>query len=499
IFEPPDKKKARWRSIRLMYLTMFLSSVTFTISMASLWPYLQLVDRSATADFLGWVVAAYSIGQLVASPLFGFWANYGKSTRWPLVISILINILANVMYGYIESFDDHRDYYLLLSRAMVGFGAGNVAVVRSYVAGATNQEERTPVMANISIFQSSGFILGPGFQAALVPLGYPGPVHIAGFHFDLYTAPAFFSAIAGIINILLLLTIFKETRLDDVSSFSVQENETVELEPDYRPDYFAVISSITIFFVVLFIFTVFETIGSPLLMDMYGWSKSQATLYQGIILVGAGCEAIVVSLFVKALAKRFNERKLMLFGFITCLAGYFIFLPWGNVLPVRSVASDSSMLTDSSSPSTPLSTTSGPMYTNTTDNVTTTTVEPQGCPEYYSWCSYTPVIFLSQFLAGVACIGIGYPVAQIMSYTIYSKILGPKPQAVWMGWLTAAGSAARAIGPVFVTQIYNSYGPRVTFSACCGILLATILFICIISKRLVPFSVQTKLISPVRN
>lgn len=41
-------------------------------------------------------------------------------------------------------------------------GAGNVAVVRSYVAGATSLKERTSAMANMSACQALGFILGPG-------------------------------------------------------------------------------------------------------------------------------------------------------------------------------------------------------------------------------------------------------------------------------------------------------------------------------------------------
>lgn len=39
---------------------------------------------------------------------------------------------------------------------------GNVAVVRSYVAGATSLKERTNAMANMSACQALGFILGPG-------------------------------------------------------------------------------------------------------------------------------------------------------------------------------------------------------------------------------------------------------------------------------------------------------------------------------------------------
>ena len=61
----------------------------------------------------------------------------------------------------------------------------------------------------------------------------------------------------------------------------------------------------------------------------------------------------------------------------------------------------------------------------TVDN---TTKEAVGCPYYYDWCFDTPAILLWQFLLGTFFVSVGYPVCNVMSYTIYSKILGPKPQ-----------------------------------------------------------------------
>uniref|UniRef100_A0A3Q3IIC8 Major facilitator superfamily (MFS) profile domain-containing protein n=1 Tax=Monopterus albus TaxID=43700 RepID=A0A3Q3IIC8_MONAL len=155
-----DDYKSRWRSIRVMYFTMFLSSVGFTIVITSLWPYLQKIDDSVNASFLGWVVAAYSLGQMVASPIFGLWSNY-RPRKEPLVCSISINVLANIYYAYAYLPRTNNKFHTLMSRALVGFGAGNVAVVRSYVAGATSLKERTSSMANMSACQALGFILGP--------------------------------------------------------------------------------------------------------------------------------------------------------------------------------------------------------------------------------------------------------------------------------------------------------------------------------------------------
>lgn len=55
-------------------------------------------------------------------------------------------------------------------------------------------------------------------------------------------------------------------------------------------------------------------------------------------------------------------------------------------------------------------------------------LEPTGCPYVQMWCQYTPAIHLAQYITSDILIGMGYPACNVMSYTLYSKILGPKPQ-----------------------------------------------------------------------
>ncbi|XP_046368655.2 major facilitator superfamily domain-containing protein 8-like isoform X2 [Haliotis rufescens] len=705
VVQPGDfSDQQRWWSIRVMYLTMFLSSVTFTLTLSSIWPFLQVLDPSATADFLGWVVAAYSVGQLVASPFFGMWANYRGQSREPLVASIALGIGANIMYAYLQSIPGNKGLLMIIARGLIGFGAGNVAVVRAYVAGATNVSERTPAMANVSIFQSVGFILGPVIQAALVPISYPGAVEAPGFHLNMYTAPAILGAICCTVNVVLLFAVFREFKVhDDVTITNIQSSYEESVK-NYKPDYFAVIYCIIIFFVVLFIFTIFETIATPLGMNMFAWSKKQSTLYVGVILASCGVEAIGVFVVLKILSRRINERYLLIMGFVLCFFGYFVQLPWGDGLPVRAPAvmmtshtikptgvgnrtlegimsqlsnhADSGILTmlvdnvttalsavnttiapltmrtmgDASSLVTEASigtaatltsniadavistaetttkatttitdailstaetftttkatttitdailstaetftttkatttitdailstaetfttteatttitdailstaetfttteatttitdailstaetfttteatttitdailstaataataTTSTPThttghivstYSTTVSNMTSTphsnistTVEPVGCPATMDWCNHTPPVYLAQYIVGCIIISAGYPAANVMCYTLFSKILGPKPQGTWMGWLTASGSLARTLGPIFVSQIYYSFGPRVTFGADCGIILLTIIAIIAVFKRLVPCKYTT--------
>lgn len=63
-------------------------------------------------------------------------------------------------------------------------------------------------------------------------------------------------------------------------------------------------------------------------------------------------------------------------------------------------------------------------------------------------------------------------------------------QGVYMGWLTASGSGARTLGPVFVSHVYTILGPRWAFSIICGIVLAAIILLAGMYKRLIAFSVR---------
>ncbi|XP_026017757.1 major facilitator superfamily domain-containing protein 8 isoform X1 [Astatotilapia calliptera] len=477
-----DDYRSRWRSIRVMYFTMFLSSVGFTIVITSLWPYLQKTDDSTDASFLGWVVAAYSIGQMVASPIFGWWSNH-RPRREPLVCSISINLAANIYYAYAYLPKTYNKYHILMSRVFVGFGAGNVAVVRSYVAGATSLNERTGAMANMSACQALGFILGPALQACLSFIGEEGvTLDFIALKLNMYTTPALLAAVFGLINILLVVILLREHHVDEdgrhIQSINYTSEERVDISEETVEsiDQVAVMTSNILFFIIMFIFAIFETITTPLSMDMFAWTRKEAVLYNGIILCCIGFVSILVFLAVKVAALRFGDRPVLLIGLVIIFCGFFILLPWGNHYPKIQWADIKN----------------NSFVTQMPDLVPApnSTVEPTGCPIEQTWCQYTPAIHIAQFFSADFLIGVGYPACNVMSYTLYSKILGPKPQGVYMGWLTASGSGARTLGPVFVSHVYTHLGPRWTFSLICGIVAGAIILLISAYRRLIAFSVR---------
>eukprot|EP00071_Canis_lupus_P024638 XP_013976913.1 major facilitator superfamily domain-containing protein 8 isoform X2 [Canis lupus familiaris] len=443
ILETEDHYKSRWRSIRILYLTMFLSSVGFSIVIMSIWPYLQKIDQTADASFLGWVIASFSLGQMVASPVFGLWSNY-RPRKEPLIISLSISVAANCLYAYVHVPASHNKYYMLVARGLVGFGAGNVAVIRSYIAGATSLQERTSSMANTSACQALGFILGPVFQTCFALIGEKGVTwDTIKLQINMYTAPVLLGAFLGVLNIILILILLREHHVDDsgrqCKNVNFEEASTDEVQVlQGNIDQVAVVATNIVFFVILFIFALFETIG---------------------------------------------ERAILLGGFIVVWVGFFILLPWGNHFPKIQWED----LHNTSIPNTTFGEIIITLWKSPKEDHNE---GPTGCPIGQAWCFYTPMIHLAQFLTSAVLIGIGYPSCNVMSYTLYSKILGPKPQGVYMGWLTASGSAARILGPVFISQVYTSWGPRWAFSLVCGIVMLTIILLGVVYRRLVAFSVR---------
>lgn len=74
---------------------------------------------------MGYVVASNPFGQMLFSPLFGYWGNKTKSVRLPLFCSIAIFGIASAVYSSLEIFPPEMvKYWMFLSRFLVGVGSG---------------------------------------------------------------------------------------------------------------------------------------------------------------------------------------------------------------------------------------------------------------------------------------------------------------------------------------------------------------------------------------
>lgn len=132
------------------------------------------LDPHAGKEFMGLVVAANPLGQMLFSPIIGWWSNKMKSIRSPLMFSMLIFCISSAIYSTLDLFPNHVKYWMFIARFFVGVSSANIAVCRSYLSAATTLKERTESVSMMSLAQVLGFVFGPAIQAAVTPLGDEG-------------------------------------------------------------------------------------------------------------------------------------------------------------------------------------------------------------------------------------------------------------------------------------------------------------------------------------
>ncbi|KAG7199231.1 hypothetical protein KM043_018100 [Ampulex compressa] len=463
--ETLNERRERWKSIYVIYFTMFLMSLGFSIILTGVWPYLDKLDPMAGKEFMGYVVAANPLGQMLFSPLVGWWGNKRGSVRLPMLVTLALFTLASGLYSILEILPGNQKAYMIAARFFVGVSSANIAVARSYLSAATKLSERTQAVSMVSLAQVLGFVVGPGLQAAVTPLGDNG-IYIMDLPFNMYTMAGWINVVMGILNFIMFLpSNFKEHRIA-IKEAMRNEGKATEEETwkSIKPDYLASWTLICAFFVLVFNFVLLETLGTSLTMDQFAWTKKEALYYMGLLMSIGAVIACITFTMIGPLCKRFEERKVMLWGgFFFMIIGRVLCIPWG--------------------PDPPQIAELGP-FNNLTVDINGT--EIVGCPSSQEWCRYTPRITTTQFFIGYGFTTIGYPLGVTLIQTIFSKVLGPRPQGVWMGLMTGGGCASRVMGPVFVGLIYTRFGTYHTFGITGLTLVVSMLWLQIVNTRLIP-------------
>lgn len=543
--ETKFERDTRYRSIRVVQVAMFIFAIGFSIILTGVYPYMKQLTPAATEDELlsryGWVVSANPLGQMVAAPFFGWLNEKTGSVRLVGLVTSAAYIGGNILYSLLALFPegDVRYWMLLTSRFIVGASSGNAATIRSYVAEATFTSERTSQMSIISSFQSLGFTIGPGIQAALTPLQCTNTTgQEQYFSFDMYTSAGWVSALVGTISFgLFLPCIFKEidvskkerfyhiaceqkskkgtgsmsssTNVAETGGGVTSDEASVDRLPN--PDYLAAIICIFTFFTYIFNFVLVETLGTPMCMDQFGWTEETTVLYFGILIAASGIMCVLLFGIIGPLGKRFDERKILIFlGIVVMFIGRLVMFPIpGQPLPPSPGNGTEVGLRNSQYYSwadhepLPLPWTMKHNHSRAISTYETflrsmsnmnknipcdeaQTAEP-GCT--LEWCEYTPAVTVLQLFGGIVIGTIGYPFCVGITQALFSKILGPRPQGIWMGVLSAFGSLSRVLGPIFVSYIYKIYGTYPVIAFMAGSIVVALILTLAVYKRLIPMQI----------
>lgn len=621
VLETPAEKRARHHSHYVVYVTTFVMSIGFSIVLTGVWPYLQQLDPTVSKEFLGWVIAANPLGQMLASPLLGLWGNKVGSNRGAFLTTVAIFTIGNGLYAILRVFGSSARAVMIISRFFVGVSSANIAIIRAYISSSTTLKERTTAVALTSAAQGLGFIIGPAIQTALaVAFVHETPyssnstlsvgttieeVKELRLEWNMYTATGWVGVLLGIINFLLFLPCIFQEHSVAAKEAQLQKQAAQDDTKDLpKPDYLALIGVLFSFFISLFIFVLLETLIVPMCIDMYAWSNEKAITIVGIGISLAAGLAVVMFAVLSILTRRFDERKVWIFlGLIPMALGMFLHFPVGSTYPkmknctfepfhyedfgnftldpfsldvpvttlpgevnmtdkeintsifsvgmdiskevlstplpeqlittdrdlellttlvgemsTTDIAAESLSIipggTDSSSKADP--STISPEESSNIDEmelsavlseesiinsgeVTETrkrrhidmegTCHDLGCPPEQEWCKYTPIIEPYQMAVAAFVSVIGYPVAITIAASLFSKLLGPKPQGVWMGILTSTGGFSRVAGPVCVSYLYTTMGTRWTFGVLFVLMFFTLCVVIYLYKRLLPMKI----------
>lgn len=323
----------------------------------------------------------------------------------------------------------------------------------------------------ISLAQVLGFVIGPALQAAVVPLGNEGIWIIKNkLQLNMYTAAGWINVVLSLLNVYLFFpSVFKEHRIA-VREAMLKQGKDNEKDTwkQHKPDYAATWTLLVAFFVIVFNFMLLETLGTPLTMDQFGWTKGESLKYMGVLMSVGAFFAIVTFIGIGPLSRMFSEVKVMIWGgFLLMVIGRVLYIPWGDQNPPiydvelklnlteqcnyykvfltgynltlsqdyqYAIYNNELVLRKENSsrffeeefaysdvkPAELNETVWNALYACGTELV--------GCPSTQEWCSYTPAMTITQFMTGYVLTVFGYPIGVTLIQTIFSKLLGPRPQ-----------------------------------------------------------------------
>jgi DHA1 family tetracycline resistance protein-like MFS transporter len=159
------------RPLLLIFLTIFVNLIGFGIIIPLLPFYAQTFHASPLV--IGLLFAAYSLSQLVASPVLGDLSDrYGR--RPVLVFSLAGTVVSFVMLAMA-----HSIAMLFAARIIDGLSGGNISTARAYIADVTEPKDRARAYGMLGAAFGLGFILGPALSAILVTVSITAPIWAA--------------------------------------------------------------------------------------------------------------------------------------------------------------------------------------------------------------------------------------------------------------------------------------------------------------------------------
>jgi ceroid-lipofuscinosis MFS transporter 7 len=119
----------------ILLMCCFIGDTARGLMMPTLWPFVSSMGGNLV--WQGLIVAAFSLGRVISSPIFGALADaYGY--KWVLAGCNLIIVCGSLLYSQSSTLGE-----LFVSQLIIGIGTGTLGVTRGYVAENSTKRDRT--------------------------------------------------------------------------------------------------------------------------------------------------------------------------------------------------------------------------------------------------------------------------------------------------------------------------------------------------------------------
>ncbi|CAI2357435.1 unnamed protein product [Caenorhabditis sp. 36 PRJEB53466] len=459
---PTASETTAWRSIYIGGSCAFIQATQFAIFFASMWPYILTLKPDVKQSSFGIVVALYSFSQCICSPVFGYWSNRIGQVRLPLIVGFIIMACGNLTYLSLQYWSDHHLYVMMAARLIAGAGTGNMSLLRAYASTASTSKDRSRAIACVSGGIAIGSMIGPGLQLLFSPLGAEG-FTICGLTISIYTSPALFCLFLNGLGLLIVQFAFEEKYIIAMEKNVEKGNENDEKKGKVssklaNPDIIALLVCVFTRFSQIFLNTTIESIGSAYTMMMFSFEKEEAvTANAGIHTVsGAIAASMYICFIFTGVRKYIKNRVFTVISLVIPLIWMFGTYPY-------SFYSDNVKLMVNGSHA--------------------------DCDiEKYAWCADLPTIPAWIYFGGfVLVFGVSFSFMNITVTTLFSKVVGPRPQGTYQGVYQMAGSFGRMIAPLLMSTTYTMFGPTLPWQILIVNFIVIIAAWLILRERMVPF------------
>jgi MFS transporter, DHA1 family, tetracycline resistance protein len=289
--------------VRRQLAALFLFCVIDTLGFGILIPLVPYMANhfGIAPQFITPVLGSYSLCQLLAAPWWGRLSDrYGRRP-------ILMSSLAGACVSYILLGFASNVWWLLASRMLAGFMAGNIAAAFAYAADVSRPEKRAGTLGLVGAAIGIGFTLGQPIGGLLAG---KDPAHAN------FVAPAVVSSALSLLAILLVRFVLPESHSAEARAHHAQQTRRGSWQLLRERPGLARLAGATL--AVTFSQSILESIFAIWALHRYGFGPRTV----GFLLFAVALPALIMQgSVVRLLAPRLGESRLAMWGVLSLVAG----------------------------------------------------------------------------------------------------------------------------------------------------------------------------------